>query len=124
MCHLILLMPLIALAVFWIWPLAIAAPVYAVVSLLSLWAYALIVRAMRRPVLGGSEELLHSSGEVVDAEGNMLHVRVHSELWNAESREPLHRGDRVKVIGMKGLVLRVERVDAAAGPVPMGEGHA
>ena len=66
MCHLILLTPVFALAVFWIWPLAVAGPVYTVVTVLSLWMYALVWRAMQRPVLGGSEELLHSIGEVME----------------------------------------------------------
>lgn len=45
MCHLILLTPVFSLAVFWIWPLTVAGPVYAVVVALSLWMYALIMRA-------------------------------------------------------------------------------
>ena len=109
MCHLILLMPVFALVVFWIWPLTVAAPVYAAVTLLSLWMYALIWRAMQRPVLGGSEELLHSIGEVIEVRGHTLRVRVHSEMWNAESDDALQRGERIKVIGMTGLILRVRR---------------
>ena len=123
MYHLILLLPVLGLVVFWIWPLTISVPVYGVIFILSLGMYALIMRAMRRPVLSGSEELLHSRGEVVDVQGNVLHVRVHSELWNAASHEPLHRGDHVRVIGMEGLVLRVERVGDIAGPIPMREGR-
>jgi len=107
MCHLILLMPVFALVFFWIWPLAVAGPAYAAVSALSLWMYALIWRAMQRPVLGGAEELVHSSGEVVEVAGNALRVRVHSEIWNAESNDSLRRGDHVKVVGITGLTLRV-----------------
>lgn len=116
MCHLVLLMPVFALVFFWIWPLAVAGPAYAAVSALSLWMYVWIWRAMQRPVLGGAEELLHSKGEVVEVAEDMLHVRVHSEIWNAVSAAPLesfHRGDRVKVVGMSGLILRVTRSDDA-----------
>jgi len=119
MCHLILLMPLIALAVFWIWPIAIAAPAYAVVTLLSVWMYALIWRAMHRPVRVGSEELLQSQGKVVEVEGATLRVLVHSELWNAESNEPLHPGERVKVVGKDGLVLQVRRIDSVENKAPL-----
>ena len=115
MCHLILLMPVFALAFFWIWPLAVAGPAYAAVSVLSLWMYALIWQAMRRPVLGGVEELLHSSGEVVEVGGDMLRVRVHSEIWNAITSDSLRRGERVKVVGITGLTLRVARSDSADG---------
>jgi membrane-bound serine protease (ClpP class) len=103
------LTPVFALAVFWIWPLAVAGPVYTVVTVLSLWMYALVWRAMQRPVLGGSEELLHSIGEVMEVRGHALRVRVHSEIWNAESDAALQRGERVKVIGLTGLILRVRR---------------
>ena len=111
MFHLILLMPVFALAVFWIWPLTVAAPVYAAVALLSLWMYALIWRAMRRPVQAGAEELTHSIGEVMAVQEDGLRVRVHSEMWNAQSNDPLHRGDRVKVVGMAGLTLQVRRLE-------------
>jgi membrane protein implicated in regulation of membrane protease activity len=109
MCHLILLMPVFALVVFWVWPLTVAGPVYAAVVALSLWMYVLILQAMRRPVLGGSEELLHSIGEVMEVRDHALRVRVHSEMWNAESDDALQRGERVKVIGLTGLILRVRR---------------
>ena len=115
MCHLILLAPVVALVVFWIWPLTVAVPVYAVVFILSLWMYAFIWQAMRRPVQGGREEMLHSIGEVMEVQGRSLHVRTHHEIWNAESRESLRPGDRVKVVGMSGLILQVERLDAADG---------
>ena len=111
MCHLILLMPVISLVVFWIWPFSVAGPVYLLVTVLSVWMYVYIWRAMKRPVLGGAEELLHSEGEVVDVEGNTLHVRVHSEMWNAESKDTLQRGDHIKVVGLSGLILRVKRLD-------------
>jgi len=118
MCHLILLMPVFALVVFWIWPLSVAGPVYAVISALSLWMYVYIWRAMQRPVLGGVEELLHSDGEVVEVNGNALRVRVHSEMWNAESKDSLQYGDHVKVVGMSGLILQVKRLDDTAGNPP------
>ena len=118
MCHLILLMPVFSLAVFWIWPLSVAGPVYAVITVLSLWMYAYIWRAMQRPVLGGAEELLHSDGEVMEVNGNALRVRVHSEMWSAESKDILRRGDHVKVVGMTGLILQVRRQDDTVGNLP------
>jgi membrane protein implicated in regulation of membrane protease activity len=118
MCHLILLMPVFALVVFWVWPLSVAGPVYAMITALSFWMFTYIWRAMQRPVLGGAEELLHSDGEVVEVNGNALRVRVHSEMWNAESKDTLHRGDHVKVVGMTGLILRVKLLDDTIGNVP------
>jgi membrane protein implicated in regulation of membrane protease activity len=115
MYHFILLMPVFALAVFWILPRATAGPLYAAITVLALLMYAWIWWAMRRPVQAGAEELLHSDGEVMEVQGNSLRVRVHSEMWNAESKDSLHTGDRVKVVGIKGLVLSVRRSDDAEG---------
>ena len=111
MCHLILLTPVFALVIFWIWPLGVAGPVYAAIAVVSIWMYVWIMRAMRQPVLGGAEELLHSVGKVTQVDGHALRVRVHSEFWNAQSSDDLHSGDRVKVTGISGLILRVRRCD-------------
>jgi membrane-bound serine protease (ClpP class) len=108
-------MPIFSLVVFWIWPLSVAGPAYAAITALSLWMYAYIWRAMQRPVLGGTEELLHSDGEVVEVNGNTLRVRVHSEMWAAESKDILHLGDHVKVVGMTGLILQVRRLEDTVG---------
>ena len=49
MCHLILLLPLLALPLFWLTPLSIALPAYVAVLALSGGIYLLAVRAMHRP---------------------------------------------------------------------------
>jgi membrane protein implicated in regulation of membrane protease activity len=36
-------------------------------------------------------------------------VRVHGEFWSAFSDEPIQKGQRVIVEGMKGLTLKVKR---------------
>ncbi len=67
------------------------------------------VRSRRRPVVTGAEELLGSSGYVLtDFTGGGGTVRIHSEIWNAESSMPLHAGDTVRVIRRSGLKLVVE----------------
>ena len=120
MCHLILMMPVLGLPVFWLWPISVAAPVYAVIVVFSAVLYFFTMRAMRRPVQTGSEELLRSIGGVVEARERLARVRVHSEIWNAESSEKLHKGDRVKVLSVDGLTLRVKRLDASKD---ITEGH-
>ena len=116
MCHLILLLPVFALSVFWVWPLSTAGPVYIVIAALSLWMYVYIWRAMRRPVMAGAEELLHSTGEVVEVKDNALRVRIHSEIWNAVSSDTLAIGAQVRAVGINGLVLRVEKINDVSGP--------
>jgi membrane-bound serine protease (ClpP class) len=66
------------------------------------------IKARERPVVSGQEELLHSTGEVLDDFEGKGRIRIHGEVWRAESATPLRRGDRVKVFAVDGLVLKVE----------------
>lgn len=110
MCHLILLMPVLAIPLFWFMPLLVAAPVYSVILIASGWIYYLAIRAMQRPVETGPEELIHSTGEVVGKEGTRLRVHVHSETWSAESMDELQIGDFVEIIAIKNMKLKVRRI--------------
>jgi membrane-bound serine protease (ClpP class) len=94
-------------------PLAIAAPAYGVILVFSGWFYWLAVSAMRRPVQTGTEALAHNTGEVIAREDGVLQVRVHSEIWNAESADDLQPGDRIEVIGVEAMRLKVRRISEA-----------
>jgi membrane protein implicated in regulation of membrane protease activity len=123
MCHLILLLPLLALPLCWLVPLSIAVPVYAAVLVISGGSYFLAIRAVHRPVQIGVQALLHSRGEVLGRDGELFRVRVHSEVWSAESQDTLRPGDRVEVLAVDGLRLRVRRIsengsEAASGARP------
>jgi membrane protein implicated in regulation of membrane protease activity len=109
MCHLILMLPVLGLPVFWLLPLLEALPVYGVILVLSILVYVYVVRAMRHPVETGAEEILHSTGKVVDAGTKNIRVRVHSEMWQAVSAEKLQPGDLVEIISIDGLRLRVRK---------------
>ena len=116
MCHLLLVLPVIALLAFWFWPLSIALPVYAGVVVISLAFYTLLMRAMRRPVRTGREELLHSTATVLRSDGpRAVWVRVHGEEWKALSKVDLAEGDTVRVIGVEGMTLRVAPEPAGSG---------
>ena len=65
------------------------------------------VRARRRPVVSGVEGLTREIAEAVeDFERNGL-VRVHGELWQAVSTLPVRAGQRLQILGVDGLVIRV-----------------
>ena len=68
----------------------------------------LAVRARRRPVVTGSEEMIGSVGEVVQWTGSKGRVRVGGEIWAAESSLILAEGQKVRVASRTGLVLAVE----------------
>ena len=68
----------------------------------------LCVRARRRPVRTGSEEMIGSTGEVVSWTGDEGRVQVHGEIWAARSGHGLAKGQKVRVVGRTGLTLAVE----------------
>ncbi|BAU49813.1 serine protease [Sulfurifustis variabilis] len=113
MCHLLLLLPMLGLPVFWLWPIEVAAPVYAVIFAVAVWTYGLALRSAHRPVETGREAILHGRGRVVNAGGRRLTVQLGAELWNAESRDALRAGDEIRVLGVDGLVLNVARLAEA-----------
>jgi len=68
----------------------------------------LALRARRRRVVSGAEELIGATGEVIEAFEHEGRIRIHSEDWMARSRTPLKAGQKVRVVGRDGLVLQVE----------------
>jgi len=89
---------------------ALIAPLAATSALASFAIAAMALRARKRPVLTGAEELLGATGEVLDDIETEGWARVHSELWRVQSRAPLARGTRVRVTARHGLILEVEPI--------------
>jgi membrane-bound serine protease (ClpP class) len=62
--------------------------------------------------VSGHEELVGANGEVLDNfDGTKGWARVHGETWRISSRQPLKRGQKVRVVKMRGLILDVEPED-------------
>ena len=68
----------------------------------------LLVRARRRAVVSGPEEMIGSKGQVVEWSGHDGRVRVHGEIWRARSARPLKPGRTVRVAKIENLTLVVE----------------
>ena len=67
------------------------------------------VKSWKRPVVSGSEELIGSSGEVLDDfDGKDGWARVHGETWRIRCKQPLARGQKIRIVGMDGLIFDVE----------------
>ena len=76
----------------------------------------LVLRSRKWKTTTGREELIGSSG-VVTAElktGAEGLVRVHGELWRAQSSQPVQEGTTVRVTKVEGLKLYVEPVEVAS----------
>ena len=108
MCHLLLLLPVLALPVFWIWPLEVALPAYGVAAIASLGVYALVVWALRVPLQHGPQTLVGATGKVVGIGERCVTLRVGGELWLANVRgAPVSPGEDAVVVAVDGLRLTV-----------------
>ncbi|QDA31499.1 nodulation protein NfeD [Thermococcus indicus] len=86
-------------------------------GLFFLFGAATVVRAHRKKPEAGKEELIGEVGRVVediDPEGV---IKLHGELWKAESRDGsmIPVGEKAKVVEVRGLTLIVEKVGKAKG---------
>jgi membrane-bound serine protease (ClpP class) len=80
-------------------------------ALIFIFVIGMAIRARRRPVVSGLEELVGSEAVVINDFDRTGRVAIHSETWRAISDTPVHEGQQVKVVGMKGLTLQVEPLD-------------
>jgi len=113
MCHVLLLLPFLALPVFWLWPASIALPVYGVAALVSGLLYWYLLKSARMPKLNGAEAMLGARGRVVDRQERGVALFLHGELWQADADgEALAVGDEAVVVGIKGLRLQVRKATA------------
>lgn len=99
-------------------PRGLIATVALVNALFVLVVVRLALKARKRPVLGGSEELPGMRGEILEAGAQGAWMRLRGERWRVISELPLQRGQRVRVAGRTGLVLRVEPIEAESGAAP------
>jgi membrane-bound serine protease (ClpP class) len=84
----------------------------ALVSSLGLMAIiGVAVKARKRPVVAGREQLVGSMGTALTDFDQHGSVFVHSERWNAITRSPLRKGQAIIVTAIDGLVLEVRPND-------------
>jgi membrane-bound serine protease (ClpP class) len=91
--------------------ISVAWPVVAITGALTAGFLALVMgfalRARRRAVTSGSEQMIGIEGRVVDWQGTAGSVRVHGEVWGARSEGTFVPGDAVRVVKREGLMLSV-----------------
>lgn len=85
--------------------------VAAVSSGLFLFVIMMLIRARRRAVVSGMEEMVDSRAEVIDWEGGTGHVRTHGEIWKARGDRDFHPGQRVRITAIDGLTLTVQPLE-------------
>lgn len=84
--------------------LALAASSVAVILL----GGGMALKARRRPVVSGREELTGASGEVLEVADGEVWARIRGERWRVTSPQLLATGQRIRVLGLHGLTLDVQ----------------
>jgi hypothetical protein len=70
----------------------------------------MIMKAMKKSVVTGKEEMMHEIVDVLDPVKPYRHVRFQNEIWNASSGETLRKGDKAEIAGLNGLTLIVKKI--------------
>lgn len=81
-------------------------------ALIFIFVVGMAIKARRRPVVSGLDELINGEAIVIDDFNQQGMVSIHSETWQATTSVPLHKGQHVRVTGSKGLILSVEPMEA------------
>ncbi len=128
MCHLILLMPVLGLPLFWLLPLGYALPINIALWLISAFLYRLIRKAMMKPVQDGFRSLIGTEAEVVSkrapTHSARYLVRAQGELWSAYSTDALDIGEQVNIVAVRGIGVVVERAEPGSRPGEIGTAKA
>jgi membrane-bound ClpP family serine protease len=109
MCHILWMMPILGLPLFWVLDFYVALPLYLGILALSGVVMLLTMRSLKQPASSGIESMRGDIAEVVEALCPRGKVRYHNELWYAQGREPVAVGETVRIVGNKGLCLLVEK---------------
>ncbi|MEC9482022.1 MAG: nodulation protein NfeD [Halomonas sp.] len=91
-----------------------------VASGLMLWAVIGFVRMRRKRPRTGQDELLGAEAVALEDFIGRGHVRLGGERWNARCRQPVHKGQRLKVVAIDGLTLDVVALDSVSAPSSSG----
>ncbi len=83
-------------------------------ALIFIFVIGMAMKARRKKVVSGLEELLGGEATVINGFEQQGTVSIHSERWQARSKTPLKNGQLVRVIGSKGLTLDVEPIEASS----------
>jgi membrane protein implicated in regulation of membrane protease activity len=114
MCHILFVLPLIGLILFWILPLQQAVLLYSLLLIVCSIFFWLMWKDFWRPVRTGVEGMVGSKAEVIRGRNGRSKVAFRGEIWDAVSHADLSAGQTVKITGVERMKLLVEAVKPAA----------
>ena len=111
MCHLILLLPIFALPIFWFFPFSTALPIYLIISGISAFLYFLIFKAMTMKPLIGKEAMLGQTVEVIKDIAPEGKIKYDAEIWNAMTDgKNFSVGEKVIIHEFWGMTVLVKEI--------------
>lgn len=82
-----------------------------VVAVFTIWVLGRLFQLRRVEPTIGRREMIGAIGEARQDFDHQGRVYVRSELWTAETTAPVERGQKVRVLSIEGLRLRVEPIE-------------
>ena len=107
----LLILVLILALIFLPLPWAFLLIALAAVIEISLWVFGVRYSRKRRAQVG-VQMMIGATGEAITALVPDGQVKVDGEIWRARAESGAHMGDHVRVTGVQGLTLEVERAEA------------
>ena len=95
------------------WPVVLALTLTS--ALFFMMVLSMAMKARRRPVVSGREEMVGSVGRVIAWGGREGRVQAHGEVWRASAERALAPGDDVRVTAVSGLTLVVRPLSQREG---------
>jgi len=109
MCHVVFLAPVLALPLFWLLPFSVSLPIFGTVLVLTALIAWPAAAAMRQPQVTGTEGMVGTRGEALTELNPHGLVRCQGEVWSATANEPIPGGERVRILAVDRLHVRVTR---------------
>jgi membrane-bound serine protease (ClpP class) len=90
--------------------LSLIVPAVAVTALFFTLTFSLAYRALKRKPATGGEGLIGTEGKAVtDITKDGGTAALHGEVWSASSDEIINKGDKIEVIALSGLQIKVKK---------------
>ena len=95
----------------WRISLALIAALAVSTAALVIFVLGAAIRARHRPVVSGVESITGQLAMAREDFDHVGHVTLNGEIWQAETSTPVKHHQPLRVIGIKGLTLKVEPAD-------------
>ena len=90
------------------WPTWLIAIVAIPFAIITMFLVSLVVRARRNKVVTGEQGMIDAVGEARTSLEPAGKVFVRGEYWDAVADQPVPAGERVRVVEVDGMVLKVK----------------